>query len=96
MEGINDKWDSGDPYEYFMGRWSSLMAPKFLNWLKYSPNMNWLDIGCGTGALSKAIEINGQPLTISCLDPSEGFINKAKKRLFKQKKILWGILIIYQ
>lgn len=56
MSRINDKWNDGDPYEYFMGRWSSLMAPEFLKWLNMPFNLNWLDIGCGTGALSKAIE----------------------------------------
>jgi len=81
MREINDKWNNGDPYEYFMGRWSSLMAPKFLKWLNMPKNKRWLDVGCGTGALSKAIEQNFQPENLACIDPSESYIEKAKHRI---------------
>jgi len=81
MIEINDKWNAGDPYEYFMGRWSSLMAPEFLKWLNLSSNKNWLDVGCGTGALSAAIEQNGRPLKITCVDTSENYIEKVKQRI---------------
>ena len=78
---MNDSWNSGDPYEYFMGRWSTLMAPVFLNWLNHSPDKKWLDIGCGTGALSEAIEQYCSPQSISCVDPSEAFVEKVKERV---------------
>jgi SAM-dependent methyltransferase len=81
MSEIKDKWNSGDPYEYFMGRLSTLMAPVFLKWLNVPSDINWLDIGCGTGALSEAIEQNGRPKILSCIDPSENFIEKVMKRI---------------
>jgi len=81
MGETRDKWNDGDPYEYFMERWSSLMAPAFLKWLNMPPRMSWLDIGCGTGALSEAIEQSCNPQKISCVDPSEGYIEKVKKRI---------------
>lgn len=81
MTNINDKWNAGDPYDYFMGRWSSLMAPKFLKWLNAPSNWKWLDVGCGTGALSEAIEQNCEPKTLSCIDPSANFIEKVKQRV---------------
>jgi SAM-dependent methyltransferase len=81
MNGINDEWNDGDPYEYFMGRWSSLMSIEFLKWLNMPSNLNWLDIGCGTGALSEAIEQNYLPYKISGIDPSQGFIEKIKQRI---------------
>ena len=81
MIEINDKWDAGDRYEYFMGRWSSLMAPVFLNWLKVPSDKNWLDVGCGTGALSEAIVQNCKPKNLSCIDTSESFIEKVKQRI---------------
>ncbi len=81
MSGIKDKWNDGDPYEYFMGRWSSLMSIEFLKWLNMPSNLNWLDIGCGTGALSEAIEQNCLPNKISGIDPSQGFIEKIKQRI---------------
>jgi len=81
MTKEGDNWNSGDPYEYFMGRWSQQMAPEFLNWLNPSYNLNWLDIGCGTGALSMVIHNKYKPATLSLIDPSAGFIAKAKQRL---------------
>jgi len=84
MGEIRDSWKEGNPYEYFMGRWSSLMAYEFIKWLDMPANLRWLDIGCGTGALSAAIEQNCIPQSISCMDPSKGFIEMAKNRLSKK------------
>jgi len=81
MMAVTDTWNDGDPYEYFMGRWSKLMAPLFFKWLNPSSNLSWLDIGCGTGALSEAIYRNCQPAHLSCIDPSADFLEKTKKRL---------------
>lgn len=81
MRKIHDEWNDGDPYEYFMGRWSSIIALVFLKWLNIPTNKNWLDVGCGTGALSKAIEQNFQPKSLFCIDPSESFIEKVKQRI---------------
>lgn len=81
MNNVEDKWSNGDPYEYFMGRWSSLIAPKFLQWVNMPSNLNWLDIGCGTGVLSKAIELHNKPKTISGIDPSANFIAKVKNSI---------------
>jgi SAM-dependent methyltransferase len=78
---MDDSWNSGDPYEYFMGRWSTIMAPVFLKWLNFPSDKNWLDIGCGTGALSQAIEQFCSPQSLTCVDPSEAFLEKSKKRI---------------
>ena len=81
MKKVNDIWSSGDPYEYFMGRWSRLMAPVFLKWLNFPSNLMWLDLGCGTGALSEAIYNNYKPANLTCIDPSAEFLEKARERL---------------
>lgn len=80
MENKSDTWNSGDPYEYFMGRWSRLMAPVFLNWMNVPYNLSWLDVGCGTGALSEAIFQNYIPAYLCCIDPSADFLEKAKRK----------------
>jgi len=81
MKKTEDTWNSGNPYEYFMGRWSKMMAPVFLEWLNFPHNLSWLDIGCGTGALSEAISSICKPANLSCIDPSETFLEKTKQRL---------------
>ena len=78
---MEDSWKSGDPYEYFMGRWSSLVAESFTDWMSPSPGLKWLDIGCGSGALSEAIINSYEPGNITAIDQSEGFVNTAQKRL---------------
>jgi SAM-dependent methyltransferase len=80
----DDNWNAGDPYEYFMGRWSKLVAPVFLDWLKAAHHLSWLDVGCGTGALSEAIYHKWQPSSLHCMDLSPEFLEKAKaKNSFK-------------
>ena len=60
------------------------MAPVFLNWLNFSYNLSWLDVGCGTGALSEAIFQNYKPAYQCCIDLSAEFLEKAKeKKSFK-------------
>jgi len=81
MNNTKDKWESGDPYEHFMGRWSKLMAPIFLNWLNLPSSLTWMDIGCGTGALSETIFQHYNPSHLTCIDPSEEFLNRAKVKL---------------
>ncbi len=78
---MQDLWESGDPYEYFMGRWSYKVAQLFVDWLSVKPEKKWLDIGCGTGALSKAIIDKRCPSELIAIDQSQGFVKAAQQRL---------------
>ncbi|MDX1343489.1 MAG: class I SAM-dependent methyltransferase [Reinekea sp.] len=78
---MDDLWESGEPYEYFMGRWSEPVAQLFLKWLPGSEQATWLDIGCGTGALSYAIQQTQNPSTQTAIDQSAGFVELAQRRL---------------
>jgi ubiquinone/menaquinone biosynthesis C-methylase UbiE len=75
----NDSWFSGNQYDRFMGRWSNLIARKFLDWLVVSPNGVWLDLGCGTGSLTKLILETSQPKKIISIDSSSEFISHAQQ-----------------
>ena len=78
---MKDSWKSGDPYEYFMGRWSSLSAQVFLEWLSPKQGLIWLDVGCGSGALSESV-INGyKPKSLIAIDQSVEFVRTAQMRL---------------
>ena len=78
---MNDSWSGGNAYEKFMGRWSSLIAQNFLKWLAVPPGVNWLDVGCGSGTLTKLILQTQKPSKIISIDSSEEFISYAKKIL---------------
>jgi 2-polyprenyl-3-methyl-5-hydroxy-6-metoxy-1,4-benzoquinol methylase len=51
----NDVWAQGAAYERYVGRWSRRVADEFLIWLAIPPGQSWLDVGCGTGALTQRI-----------------------------------------
>ncbi len=74
----HDAWQAGDSYDAYMGRWSRKVAPRFLDWLAPDDGLDWLEVGCGTGALSAAIVERQNPQSLVAIDPSEGFIARAR------------------
>ncbi|MAT99060.1 MAG: SAM-dependent methyltransferase [Anaerolineaceae bacterium] len=76
---MNDAWQNGNSYERFMGRWSHLVAREFLSWLAVPPNSRWLDVGCGTGSLTKQILETNRPQNIVSVDPSPEFVEFARQ-----------------
>jgi ubiquinone/menaquinone biosynthesis C-methylase UbiE len=80
---MRDPWLSGIAYDKFMGRWSTLVAREFLSWLAISPAHNWLDVGCGTGSLTKLILKMCQPKEIISIDSSSEFIAHAQRSINK-------------
>ena len=74
-------WAAGDRYEPYVGRWSRRVAPEFLAWLAIPAGKRWLDVGCGTGALSQTILAYAQPAGVAGVDPSEGFLAFARARV---------------
>ena len=76
--GPKDTWASGDDYEPYVGRWSRLVAREFLQWLAMPAGSQWLDIGCGTGALSQTILQVAEPAKIKGMDRSDGYVAYAR------------------
>ena len=74
----DDRWLAGDAYERYMGRWSRPLALAFLRWLRQPSGAHWLELGCGTGALTAAIVTAGDPRSVVACDPSEAFIEHAR------------------
>jgi SAM-dependent methyltransferase len=72
-------WAVGDAYEFFIGRWSRLVAHEFIAWLTLDSNRRWLDVGCGTGSLTRAIIEDAAPSEVIGIDPSEGFVAAARR-----------------
>ncbi len=74
----NEEFADGAAYEPYVGRWSRMVARGFLAWLTVPPVKDWLDIGCGTGALSASIAADANPRSVTGIDPSPGFVNYAR------------------
>ena len=79
MAIVSDTWESGNPYEQYVGRWSRQVAPLFLSWLNIPAGRRWLDVGCGTGALSAAILDHCSPSSVTGVEPSDGFLKTANE-----------------
>lgn len=73
-----DKWAAGKLYEPYVGRWSRLVAKDFLPWLGVPADRAWLDVGCGTGALTESILQQARPRAVTGIDPSAGFVEHAR------------------
>ena len=74
-----ESWTSGDAYEQFMGRWSRLVAREFVVWLDEGAGSCWLDVGCGSGALTRTVLQLASPAAVLGLDPSAGFVRTARR-----------------
>ena len=75
----HDMWASGNAYEPFVGRWSRRIAREFIAWLALAAKSRWLDVGCGTGALTQTILATAAPREVLGVDPSEGFIAHTRR-----------------
>lgn len=76
-----ENWADGDAYESYVGRWSRPVAHEFIRWLNQTPQLRWLDVGCGTGALSATILTLANPSAVKGNDPSSGFLAVARKNI---------------
>ncbi len=74
---MTDAWVIGDSYEPYIGRWSRLVAPRFLERLAVPPGRRWLDVGCGTGALTTAVLDGCAPSEVLGVHPSNGYADWA-------------------
>ncbi|HEX8027335.1 MAG TPA: methyltransferase domain-containing protein [Vicinamibacterales bacterium] len=75
------RFDDGTLYERFMGQWSRLAGDVFIDWLAAPPGLQWLDVGCGSGAFTELVVNRCAPQSIIGIDPSEGQLSYARQRL---------------
>ncbi len=67
-------------YERFMGRWSSLVAPRLVDFTGLRERGRVLDIGSGTGSLAFAIAKRKGQMQVLGIDPSQEYIAYASSR----------------
>lgn len=74
-------FDAADDYERVMGAWSRAAGEQFLDWLAPAPGLQWLDVGCGTGAFSEIVLKRCSPASIAGVDPAPAQIDYARGRM---------------
>ncbi len=76
-----DRWSSGAAYEGYVGRWSRPVAREFVPWVTAASQSRWLDVGCGTGALTSAILEVADPVSVVGVDPSASYVEHTRATL---------------
>ena len=61
------------------------MAVRFLAWLDADDNLDWLDVGCGTGALSSAVLGCCNPRSLIGVEQSAGFVATAQRNITDER-----------
>jgi len=74
------RFEDGAAYDRYMGEWSRLVGASFLDWLAPQSGLEWLDVGCGTGAFTAMIAERCAPAMINGIDPSEAQLAIAQTR----------------
>lgn len=78
---MTDIWTSGEAYEAYVGRWSRLVALRFLEWLAVPPGSLWLDVGCGTGALTQTLLDVAAPQAVKGIDSAKGYVTFVRGKI---------------
>lgn len=77
-------------YEKLMGRWSVRLAPMYADFAQLRDAGKILDVGCGTGALVKAIAAMARSSEIVGVDPGQSFVDFARTQ-FNDSRITFQV-----
>lgn len=78
---MEPSWASADAYERYVGRWSRGVAAEFVRWLDPPRGLEWVDVGCGTGALAAALLAQADPRRVRGYDLSPEHVAGARARV---------------
>lgn len=71
---------AADAYDSFMGAWSGLLSERFADLAGVAPGQRVLDVGCGTGRLTRELVARVGAEAVSAADPSEPFVGAMRER----------------
>ena len=67
-------------YEQLMGRWSRMLAPRFIDFAGLADGERVLDVGCGTGSLTFTLVAAADLAEVTAIDFSPVFVAAATRR----------------
>jgi SAM-dependent methyltransferase len=68
-------------YESFMGRWSRRICGPFIAFTGSEAGESIVDVGCGTGSLTRALADAVQPRRLVGVDLSDAYLEEARKSI---------------
>lgn len=75
------EFSNPDAYELWMGRWSTRLAPSFVEFAHLPKGGHFLDVGSGTGALAAALLAGVEDGTVVGIEPSEPYVEYCRERM---------------
>jgi SAM-dependent methyltransferase len=75
---MDNRFSNAEAYEHYMGRWSRVLAEKFLDFVGIRDGDRVLDVGCGTGALACSLAARTVRSEILAIDPIAPFVEYAR------------------
>jgi SAM-dependent methyltransferase len=72
---------SGDAYDRFMGRYSVRLAPALIGFADIAGDASVVDVGCGPGALTRALADLLDPRRVAAIDPSDQLVAVCTQRV---------------
>jgi ubiquinone/menaquinone biosynthesis C-methylase UbiE len=77
-------------YEGFMGRWSIRLAPLFAEFAKVGDGGRLLDVGCGTGSLTRTLAGMTRRAEIVGIDAVAAFVEYAREQV-KDRRVSFDV-----
>ncbi len=74
------RFSDGASYDLMMGPWSRSVGELFLDWLDPATGLNWIDVGCGSGAFTSLVVETCAPASVLGIDPSQAQLDFAHRR----------------
>ncbi len=71
---------ASDAYDAFMGRWSRLLSAQLADLAGVESGQRVIDVGCGTGALTRELVARLGGDHVAAVDPSEPFVDAMRLR----------------
>ena len=77
-------------YEDLMGRWSLRLAPLFAKFAGVGDGGRLLDVGCGTGSLTRTVAAMTRRSEIVGIDPVAAFVEYAREQV-KERRVSFDV-----
>jgi SAM-dependent methyltransferase len=90
MPGAETFRASADGYDRFVGRYCPQLAAALIDFARVERGMRALDVGCGPGALTAALEARLGTASVAAADPSASFVEACRARLPGVDAVLAG------
>ena len=74
------RFSDGASYDAMMGGWSRSVGRSFLEWQRPLAGLDWIDVGCGSGAFTSLVVERCAPKSILGVDPAEAQLDYARTR----------------